>query len=278
MTWSALTPGARGSTKKSGTDARSRPATARASGHRSGVRRQVTPRGLRRVSGPAGGAGPAPAGPVRAPARTRPSRRPRPPATVKVRWRARPAACVRALSDHALLDRIIRGRAWIPLFGLLLVGIVAMQVEVLKLNAGIGRSIERASALQSQNELLRAGVTRLSDEQRIERIAAQMGMVMPAPDQARFVTSGPVSVERALTRIKAPDASGFLAQLPIIGAPAAAQGSSTNVAVGIASSTPSTSTSTAASAATAATSSTGAPTAQTSPSSTGSAGAAAVGG
>jgi cell division protein FtsL len=149
-------------------------------------------------------------------------------------WPVRSAAYVRALPDHALLDRIVRGRAWIPLLGVLLAGIVAMQVEVLKLNAGIGRSLERASALQAQNELLRAGVTRLSDEQRIERIAAQMGMVMPAPEQMRFLNTGSTRVEKALGAIKAPDATGFEAALPTIGAPAAAQGPAANTGVGTA--------------------------------------------
>ena len=241
MTPSALTPAARGSTKKSGTDRPSRPSAARGAGHRPEVRRQVTPRAPRRVSGPAAGTAAARTAtvdaPTRAPARARPSRPSRPrtrPAGARAPWRARSAAYVRALPDHALLDRIIRGRVWIPLLGVLLAGIVAMQVEVLKLNAGIGRSLERSSALQAQNELLRAGVTRLSDEQRIERIAAQMGMVMPAPEQMRFVDAGSANVDKALGGIKPPDATGFEAALPTIGAPAAAQGASTNVGVGMA--------------------------------------------
>ncbi len=41
---------------------------------------------------------------------------------------------------------------------MLLAGIVAMQVEVLKLSANMGRSIERGTALQSRNEQLRASV------------------------------------------------------------------------------------------------------------------------
>ncbi len=237
MTPSALTPAARGSTKKSGTDRPSRPSAVRGAGHRPEVRRQVTPRGPRRVSGPAAGTAAARTAtvhaPTRAPARARPSRPRTRPAGAKAPWRARSAAYVRALPDHALLDRIIRGRAWIPLLGVLLAGIVAMQVEVLKLNAGIGRSLERSSALQAQNELLRAGVTRLSDEQRIERIAAQMGMVMPAPEQMRFVDTGSANVARALGGIKTPDATGFEAALPTIGAPAAAHGASTNVGVGM---------------------------------------------
>ncbi|MFZ1996648.1 MAG: hypothetical protein WAU75_21220, partial [Solirubrobacteraceae bacterium] len=155
------------------------------------------------------------------------------PAVAKGPWGLRTAAYVRALPDHALLDRVIRGRAWIPLLGVLLAGIVAMQVEVLKLNAGIGRSLERGSALQAQNELLRAGVARLSDEQRIERIAAQMGMLMPAPEQLKFVNGGAVSVERSLSSIHAPDGTNFLAGLPTPGTTAAASGTPGSTGVGV---------------------------------------------
>jgi cell division protein FtsL len=259
MTPSALTPAARGSTKKSRPDAPSRPSSPRGSGHRSSVRRSVTPTAPRRVSGPTRGVAAAAAATssggviaVPAPTRTRPSRPARPArarrtrrAAVKAPWGLRTSAFIRSLPDHALLDRIIRGRVWIPLLGVLLVGIVAMQVEVLKLNAGIGRSLERSSSLQGQNELLRASVAQLSDEQRIERIAAQMGMVMPAPTQLRFVHSGASSVERALASIHAPDGTSFIAQLPTIGAPAAPQGTAVNTSPGLAPTTPATTSATA---------------------------------
>jgi hypothetical protein len=256
MTPSALTPAARGNTKKPRPDAQSRPSAARGSGHRSNVRRSVAPTAPRRVSGPAGGAGAGAGGviAVPAPGRTRPTRErtaprrertpPSRPRTTRSRrgarsassapWGLRTAAYLRALPNHVLLDRIIRGRVWIPLLGVLLAGIVAMQVEVLKLNAGIGRSLERGSALQAQNELLRAGVSRLSDDQRIERIAAQMGMLMPAPEQLRFVHAGAGSTQRALGGIHAPDATDFVAQLPTPGAPVAPQGTTVNTGVGLA--------------------------------------------
>ncbi len=247
MTPSALTPAARGTTKKSRPDAPPRPSSARNSGHRSNVRRSVAPTAPRRVSGPAGAAASGGVIAVPAPARTRPTRPTRPttapertphthphtPAAARAPWRLRSAAYVRALPDNALLDRVIRGRVWIPLLGVLLAGIVAMQVEVLKLNAGIGRSIERGSALQAQNELLRASVAQLSDEQRIERMAVQMGMLMPGPGQLKFVNRGPGSVERALNSIHAPDATNFLAQLPAIGAAVAPQGTSVNTSPGL---------------------------------------------
>jgi len=73
--------------------------------------------------------------------------------------------------------------------GVMLAGIVAMQVEVLKLGASMGRAIERGTALQSTNELLRASVATLADDQRIERIAASRGMVMPSPAGVGFLSA-----------------------------------------------------------------------------------------
>jgi hypothetical protein len=114
-----------------------------------------------------------------------------------------------------LLDRVVRGRAWIPLLGILLAGIVAMQVETLKLSANVGRSLERGTAMQSRNEQLRASVAELSDDQRIERMAARMGMVMPAPAAVKFLphtANGQLS--RALANVHSPSPTAFAATLP----------------------------------------------------------------
>ncbi len=122
---------------------------------------------------------------------------------------------MRGLPDHAVIDRLVRGRAWIPVLGVLLTGIVAMQVSMLKLNASIGRSIERNTALQSQNQQLRASVATLADDQRIERIAAGMGMIMPAPAAVGFLSAQPTGgIGQAVANIKTPDAATFLASLP----------------------------------------------------------------
>ena len=218
MTPTAVTPAAR----------TSRQEPTRPAGHRSPLKRPTAPRGPRRVSGPAAKATtvrpaptrpaptrPAPTRPTRPtrPARARP-RRPRAAQAPRVPLTARSLAHVRALPDHPLLDRVVRGRTWIPLLGVLLVGIVAMQVEVLKLNAGIGTSLARAATLQSQNQLLRSNVARLSDDQRIESAAAHMGMVMAPPAAIRFLPGGGAgTVDRALAGIHQPNASGFAAQL-----------------------------------------------------------------
>jgi hypothetical protein len=92
-------------------------------------------------------------------------------------------------------------------------GIVAMQVEVLKLGATMGRAIERGSALQSRNELLRANASGLADDQRIERLAAGMGMVMPQPAVVGFLTARKANAGRAAANIHASSAGAFLAAL-----------------------------------------------------------------
>src|SRR5579875_3832211 len=107
-------------------------AAGRGTGHRRKLVEERAPRAPRRVSGPLGGrvaAERAASSRVAAP-RTAPRfvRRGR----TRRQLAPRALAFVRALPDHRLLDRVIRGRAWIPLLGLMRAGIVAMQVEVLK--------------------------------------------------------------------------------------------------------------------------------------------------
>ena len=191
-------------------------AAARTPSRSGSVRRPSAPRAPRRVSGPISGLvrdhviTPPQRGGGAVPAAPRRARR----TVAHEPLAARAVAYVRALPDHSLLDRIIRGRAWIPLLGVLLAGIVAMQVEVLKLGASIGRSIERGTALQSRNEILRDSVAQLGDDTRIEQLAAAMGMVMPAPAQVKFLAArGGSDVQQAINNIHAPDATGFTAQL-----------------------------------------------------------------
>jgi hypothetical protein len=132
-------------------------------------------------------------------------------------------AFLRTLPDHRLVDRLVRGRAWIPVLGILLAGIVATQVEVLKLGASMGRWMERSAALTSHNQSLQASVAALSDDQRIERLAARMGMVMPAPTAITFLSRHPTGgVRAALARTRPPDPSQFLATLQAQAAPAPA--------------------------------------------------------
>jgi cell division protein FtsL len=166
------------------------------------VRKQPAPRAPRRVSGPLRGIERAP------------RIEPRAGATAGGALAAQAAAFIRALPDHALLDRIVRGRAWIPVLGVTLAGIVAMQVEVLKLESSTGRSMQRTSQLQARNDALRASVATLADDQRIENLAVQMGMVMPPSPEVGFLQAGVQGdAGKALANIHSPDPAAFQSAL-----------------------------------------------------------------
>jgi len=76
---------------------------------------------------------------------------------------------------------------WIPLIAFLLIGIVFMQVSMLKLNAGIGYDAQRIATLERVNGELRAAQAGAESGDRIQRAAEKLGMVMPAPDQVEYL-------------------------------------------------------------------------------------------
>jgi len=123
----------------------------------------------------------------------------------------RAGAFVVSLPDHSWLDRVVRGRAWIPLLGVLLAGIVAAQVEILKLGASNGRALEQTTTLTNTNEQLRGSVAALSDDQRIERLAGSMGLVLPPAGAVGYLAAGHgANLAGALTNIHTPDSSAFV--------------------------------------------------------------------
>jgi len=133
------------------------------------VRTRPAPRHPRRVSGPLRPA------PVAAP----PLRR----GTTGVFER------LRALPETRVMDGLLRGRAWIWLIGLLLGGIVAMQVSLLKLNAGISRAVTASSTIERQNADIEADIARLSSVERVRAAADREGMVMPAAGDVGYLYS-----------------------------------------------------------------------------------------
>ncbi|HVE68918.1 MAG TPA: hypothetical protein VNB64_10095 [Solirubrobacteraceae bacterium] len=141
------------------------------------VRRSAAPRAARRVSGPSGGR--AAAGVAVALPRTQVA--PLGPRLV---------AFASTLPDRSVVERMVRGRVWIGVLAFLLIGLVAMQVSLLKLNAGIGSAVERSSALERANGALRAQVSQLESGERIQAGAAALGMVMPPAGQISYLRSG----------------------------------------------------------------------------------------
>jgi hypothetical protein len=203
------------------TPAATTPAARKTSPQHRRARQSGRPVAPRRVSGPVGGRtataagarGAAAAAAATAPGIALPRR-----SVHRPQVRLRLGAFIRSLPDHRLLDRLIRGRWWIPVLGVMLAGIVAMQVEVLKLGASMGRSLEQNSVLSSRNAALRQSVATLGDDQRIEQLAATMGMVMPPAQAVGFLAASPGgNAGRARANIHQPSASSFGALSPTNG-------------------------------------------------------------
>ena len=114
-------------------------------------------------------------------------------------------ALLRGLARHRLLDRLIAGRAWIALVAFALIGIVTLQLGLLKLNTGIGRSLEREALLQRENAELSIEDSELAAGDRIESGATRLGMELVPVGALRFlaVRSG-VDVARAAASLSTP--------------------------------------------------------------------------
>ena len=156
------------------------------------VRRSPTERPPRRISGP-----------------SRPKRDPRASATAATAV-ARPPFAMRLgaramrVGDARLLDRLVRGRAWIALMAIALIGIVFMQVSLLKLNAGISRAVTAADTFDRQNSSLREDISKLDSGERIQAVAAKLGMVTPAAGDVHYLDGRGADGARAAASIKPP--------------------------------------------------------------------------
>jgi cell division protein FtsL len=104
------------------------------------------------------------------------------------------------------LERLIQGRISIALVAFALIGIVTMQLGLLKLNAGIGRTLEREALLQRENAALSIENSEMAAGDRVELRAARLGMELVSPDTLSFLAAGSPSFEasRAATALSTP--------------------------------------------------------------------------
>ena len=112
---------------------------------------------------------------------------------------------IKGLPDHRVIDRLLRGRVWICFVGVALMGIVAMQVSLLKLNSGISRAVETAATLERQNSGMEASIARLASGERIRAGADKRGMVTPGRRRRPLPARAPGrDARRAARRMRAP--------------------------------------------------------------------------
>jgi hypothetical protein len=152
-------------------------------------RRPLAPRGPRRVSGPARPA---------QPARSRRGAR-------ETGFALGLISAVEALAQHRLLDRLIRGRTWIGIVAFALIGIVTLQLGLLKLNGGIGRALEHEAVLQRENAALSIENSERAAGTRVQARAVQLGMAFAATSALHFLSApSRGDVAKAATALSAP--------------------------------------------------------------------------
>jgi len=100
--------------------------------------------------------------PARAPRRWRPAERPKAP----VRSRRRAAQ-----------RRVRLPIVWMTLFALLLAGVVAVNVAVLRAHVAVSRLDQERAQLEAQNQALASALSAASSAPRVEKAARRLGLV-----------------------------------------------------------------------------------------------------
>ena len=145
----------------------------------------------------------------RAPARRAPARKPAPKrraAATQPRLvvaAGRTAVAVRQLPDSSLVVRMTRGRAWIAVLGLLLVGIVALNVATLSFAATAGQIDEQITTLEAENSALEGREAEHYSTARIRHEAVAVGLTMPNIEEPRVIEFSPADVATAASRLAA---------------------------------------------------------------------------
>lgn len=118
----------------------------------------------------------------------------------------RPRGAIVRVLDAPFLDRLLRGRVWIALVAFALLGIVAMQVTMLRLGASIGASVTRIQQLEQANQNAATNIARLEPGGGVASKAAKLGMVYPPPGNVVYLRNSPGLAGLAAASITRPTA------------------------------------------------------------------------
>jgi hypothetical protein len=113
-----------------------------------------------------------------------------------------------------------RGRLWIAVLAALLGGIVALNVWGLSLSASTSGSATKIDEFERANTVLEGKIARLSSSDRVQKLAAGLGLDTPTPKAVRYLKARPGDVSAAAKRVASGRVS-ILDALPI--APAFAE-------------------------------------------------------
>ncbi|HEX4033441.1 MAG TPA: hypothetical protein VHX66_03270 [Solirubrobacteraceae bacterium] len=135
--------------------------------------------------------------------------------------RSRLSAAVIRLIDHPLLERLVRGRVWIALVATALLGIVAMQVVLLRLGSQIGTQTQAYNVLLQKAEAAETAIGGIEANNRLSNLAGpSTGMVYAPPGLVTYLQVNPGDGRRAADRISTPTSAAIVAAADAAAAPA----------------------------------------------------------
>jgi hypothetical protein len=115
----------------------------------------------------------------------------------------RAAVAVTQLPESGLIYRLTRGRAWIGVLGVLLVGIVALNVVTLSFAASAGKVDERITELSNENSMLQSREAQHYGQARIRHEAAEQGLAMSTTAGPQMIETRKGDVAAAAARLAA---------------------------------------------------------------------------
>jgi cell division protein FtsB len=102
----------------------------------------------------------------------------------------RPAASVR--SRRKATQRRVRGHiVWMILFALLLFGVVAVNVAVLRAHVAVSQLDQRRAQLEAKNQALQSALSAANSAPRIEAAARRLGLVPASAGNTSYVDALP---------------------------------------------------------------------------------------
>ena len=124
----------------------------------------------------------------------------------------RTAVAVVSLPDCGLVMSMTRSRLWIGVLGVLLGGIVALNVWGLSLTAAGSSTAAKIDELQRENSVLRGRTATRLTNGRVEAAAGDLGLRVPAAGDVTYLKAGDGDAARAAGRL----ASGAIALVEAI--------------------------------------------------------------
>lgn len=146
--------------------------------------------------------------PAKAPARRAPTRKPATKRTPAARPKlavvaGRTAVAVRRLPDSSLVVRMTQGRLWIGVLGVLLAGIVAVNVATLSFATAAGKIDQQITALEKENSMLESREAERFSTARIRGEAGELGLAMSNTEEPRLIEYEPGDAATAAARLSA---------------------------------------------------------------------------